>query len=437
LNSASDVWLAVLKILEEKLTPTAIATWFDDCRAIDLRDDLLVIGTSTDFKRNVISSRYSEIIKSALSELFSGECDLLVLSEGELDEYQSNMQPEGFNPFDSSQFTFDRFIVGSANRFAQAAAIAVANNPAKAYNPLFIYGDPGLGKTHLLYAIGHSLKANRPDFRIVYVKGDDFTNELIQAIQTNQNAAFREKYRSTDLLLVDDIQFIAGKEMTQEEFFHTFNTLYESGKQIVLTSDRHPEDMMRLDDRLKSRFEWGLTADIQPPDYETRVAIVKNKAEQLGLILPDRISQYIAENIRSNVRQIEGTVKKIAAYRDLLYNSEIDIELVEKITRDIIRGEREYTPELIISKTAACYGVSADDVKSSSRAKATTQARQVAMYLMRKFINMSLVEIGACFGNRDHATVIHAIKKIETLVSTSPEDADIIRDITTNITNKS
>jgi len=431
------VWLAVLKILEEKLTPTAIATWFDDCRAIDLRDDLLVIGTSTDFKRNVISSRYSEIIKSALSELFSGECDLLVLSEGELDEYQSNMQPEGFNPFDSSQFTFDRFIVGSANRFAQAAAIAVANNPAKAYNPLFIYGDPGLGKTHLLYAIGHSLKANRPDFRIVYVKGDDFTNELIQAIQTNQNAAFREKYRSTDLLLVDDIQFIAGKEMTQEEFFHTFNTLYESGKQIVLTSDRHPEDMMRLDDRLKSRFEWGLTADIQPPDYETRVAIVKNKAEQLGLILPDRISQYIAENIRSNVRQIEGTVKKIAAYRDLLYNSEIDIELVEKITRDIIRGEREYTPELIISKTAACYGVSADDVKSSSRAKATTQARQVAMYLMRKFINMSLVEIGACFGNRDHATVIHAIKKIETLVSTSPEDADIIRDITTNITNKS
>ncbi|NLV49205.1 MAG: chromosomal replication initiator protein DnaA [Clostridiales bacterium] len=437
MNSASDVWLAVLKILEEKLTPTAIATWFDDCRAIDLRDDLLVIGTSTDFKRNVISSRYSEIIKSALSELFSGECDLLVLSEGELDEYQSNMQPEGFNPFDSSQFTFDRFIVGSANRFAQAAAIAVANNPAKAYNPLFIYGDPGLGKTHLLYAIGHSLKANRPDFRIVYVKGDDFTNELIQAIQTNQNAAFREKYRSTDLLLVDDIQFIAGKEMTQEEFFHTFNTLYESGKQIVLTSDRHPEDMMRLDDRLKSRFEWGLTADIQPPDYETRVAIVKNKAEQLGLILPDRISQYIAENIRSNVRQIEGTVKKIAAYRDLLYNSEIDIELVEKITRDIIRGEREYTPELIISKTAACYGVSADDVKSSSRAKATTQARQVAMYLMRKFINMSLVEIGACFGNRDHATVIHAIKKIETLVSTSPEDADIIRDITTNITNKS
>lgn len=431
------MWLAVLKILEEKLTPTAIATWFDDCRAIDLRDDLLVIGTSTDFKRNVISSRYSEIIKSALSELFSGECDLLVLSEGELDEYQSNMQPEGFNPFDSSQFTFDRFIVGSANRFAQAAAIAVANNPAKAYNPLFIYGDPGLGKTHLLYAIGHSLKANRPDFRIVYVKGDDFTNELIQAIQTNQNAAFREKYRSTDLLLVDDIQFIAGKEMTQEEFFHTFNTLYESGKQIVLTSDRHPEDMMRLDDRLKSRFEWGLTADIQPPDYETRVAIVKNKAEQLGLILPDRISQYIAENIRSNVRQIEGTVKKIAAYRDLLYNSEIDIELVEKITRDIIRGEREYTPELIISKTAACYGVSADDVKSSSRAKATTQARQVAMYLMRKFINMSLVEIGACFGNRDHATVIHAIKKIETLVSTSPEDADIIRDITTNITNKS
>lgn len=437
MNSASDVWLAVLKILEEKLTPTAIATWFDDCRAIDLRDDLLVIGTSTDFKRNVISSRYSEIIKSALSELFSGECDLLVLSEGELDEYQSNMQPEGFNPFDSSQFTFDRFIVGSANRFAQAAAIAVANNPAKAYNPLFIYGDPGLGKTHLLYAIGHSLKANRPDFRIVYVKGDDFTNELIQAIQTNQNAAFREKYRSTDLLLVDDIQFIAGKEMTQEEFFHTFNTLYESGKQIVLTSDRHPEDMMRLDDRLKSRFEWGLTADIQPPDYETRVAIVKNKAEQLGLILPDRISQYIAENIRSNVRQIEGTVKKIAAYRDLLYNSEIDIELVEKITRDIIRGEREYTPELIISKTAACYGVSADDVKSSSRAKATTQARQVAMYLMRKFINMSLVEIGACFGNRDHATVIHAIKKIETLISTSPEDADIIRDITTNITNKS
>lgn len=437
MNSATDVWKGVIHILEKDLTSTAISTWFDDCQVVDLKDNILVLYTPTSFKRDVILSRYAERINTALFDIFSGNFDLVVLCENELDSYKSNDDNSSqINPMDGSQFTFERFIVGTSNRFAHAAAMAVAQNPATKYNPLFIYGHSGLGKTHLLYAIGHVIKNNHASFRIVYVKGDDFTNELISAIQTGKNIEFREKYRQADLLLVDDIQFIAGKVQTQEEFFHTFNTLYESGKQIVLTSDRPPMEMLRLEDRLKSRFEWGLLADIQPPDYETRVAIVKNKAQRMGIMLPDKISYYIAENITSNIRQIEGTVKKIMAYRDLLDNNEIDMELVERITKDIIRDEREYTPETIIEITAGYYSISVEDVLGKSRAKNTALARQISMFLMRKLTNMPLVEIGNHCGNKDHSTVLHAIKKIEALVTSSPEFADIIRDITSNITNK-
>lgn len=437
MNSATDVWKGVIHILEKDLTSTAINTWFDDCQVVDLKDNILVLYTPTSFKRDVILSRYAKKIKNALFDIFSGDFDLVVLCENELNSYKSNDEnsPQ-INPMDGSQFTFEQFVVGASNRFAHAAALAVAQNPSTKYNPLFIYGHSGLGKTHLLYAIGNVIKNNHASYRIVYVKGDDFTNELISAIQTGKNIEFREKYRQADLLLVDDIQFIAGKVQTQEEFFHTFNTLYESGKQIVLTSDRPPMEMLRLEDRLKSRFEWGLLADIQPPDYETRVAIVKNKAQSMGLVLPDKISHYIAENITANIRQIEGTVKKIMAYRDLLDNNEIDMELVERVTKDIIRDEREYTPETIIEITAGYYAISVEDVLGKSRAKNTALARQISMYLMRKLTSMSLVEIGANCGNKDHSTVIHAIKKIEGLASSSPEFADILRDITSNITNK-
>lgn len=437
MNSATDVWAGILHILEKDLTPTAIKTWFDNCQVVDIKDNVLVIYTPTGFRRDIIVSRYGDKIKAALFDIFSGEFDLIVLCENELEAYKNNNETvHQINPMDGSQFTFERFIVGASNRYAHAAAMAVAESPATSYNPLFIYGNSGLGKTHLLYAIGHAIKKTHPSYRIVYAKGDDFTNELISAIQTGKNIEFREKYRQADLLLMDDIQFIAGKVQTQEEFFHTFNTLFEAGRQIVLTSDRPPMEMLRLEDRLKSRFEGSLIADIQPPDFETRVAIVKNKAQRLGIILPDKISHYIAENITANIRQIEGTVKKIMAYRDLLDNSELDMELVERITKDIIRDEREFTPETILEKTATYYSITVDEITGKSRAKNIARARQVSMYLMRKLTSLPLADIGIHHGNKDHSTVMHAIRKIEDLTASSPELADIIRDISSNITNK-
>ena len=324
---------------------------------------------------------------------------------------------------------------GMCDKIAYAAAVAVSQNPATKYNPLFIYGDSGLGKTHLLYSIAHALRKSNPNYRIVYIKGDDFINELISAIQTGQNSEFRDKYRRADLLLVDDIQFIAGKTQTQEEFFHTFNALYESGKQIVLTSDRPPKDMLRLEDRLKSRFEAGLMVDVQPPDFETRVAIVKNKSLRLGIPIADDVCFYIAENIKANIRQIEGILKKIQAYIELEAESSISMELVERISKDVIRSEKSYAPEFIIEKIAAYYNLSVEDILGKGKTKNIANARQIAIYLMRKLTGLTLAEIGGAL-NRDHSTVLHSIRKIEDSIATDSELADTIRDITANITNK-
>lgn len=430
MNSASDVWSKILELLREDLTSTAINTWFEDCHAVDISDGCLVLCTPSDFKKNVITSRFTDIIKSALHELFSGDFELMVLSEKDLGTYE---KASAENNMESGLFTFERFVVGNSNKFAHAAAKAVAEKPAGAYNPLFIYGDSGLGKTHLLYAIGHVVKKNDPNARVVYIKGDDFTNELISAIQTGKNKEFREKYRMADLFLVDDIQFIAGRIQTQEEFFHTFNTLYESGRQIVLTSDRPPMEILRLEDRLKSRFEWGLLADIQPPDYETRVAIIKNKAQQLGLILQDDISNCIAERVTANVRQLEGVVNKLMAYSDLL-NDDIDMNRVKQII-DVIIKERGLlpTPEVIIEETAQYYRLTAADLRGQNRTRNTALARQISMYLIRKLLNLSLTDIGKEFEGRDHTTVLSSIKRIEKQMESSQEFADTIKDISANI----
>jgi chromosomal replication initiator protein len=312
--SNAYIWAKVVGLLEERLTSTLISTWLDDAELVDLTDTQLVLYSPSEYRKDIIERRLSRHICDTLKELFDRDVSLVVLGDDEMAEYRAKKEtsvPYLLNP----QFTFDNFVVGSSNRFAHAAALSVANNPAETYNPLFIYGPSGLGKTHLLYAIANELHRVHPDYNIVYIKGDQFTNELIAALQEGRNIEFRSKYRGADLFLVDDIQFIAGKDSTQEEFFHTFNNLYEGHKQIVLTADRPPNEMLRLEDRLKTRFEWGLIADIQPPDYETRMAIIKNKAMSLGLDLPDDVCDYIAENITTNVRQIEGTVKKILAYR--------------------------------------------------------------------------------------------------------------------------
>ncbi len=432
MNSATDVWNKVLSILGNELTSTAITTWFDDCRAVDIGGNRLVIHTPSAFKKDVIEGRFIGSVKNALKELFSGDFDVVVLGEGELDTFVRK-ESQGSDTFEE-EFTFERFVVGNSNKFAHAAATAVAEGQIKNFNPLFIYGDSGLGKTHLLYAIRHAVSKKHPEYNIVYVKGDDFTNELILALQVGKNVEFREKYRGADLFLMDDIQFIAGKIQTQEEFFHTFNTLYEANRQIVFTSDRPPNEMTRLEDRLKTRFESGLLADIQPPDYETRMAIIKNKAVQLGMCLPDDVSTYIAENMTSNVRQIEGAVKKVMAYRDLM-NDSITVSSVSKAIKDMLKEKTEYIPtsDLIIDETAKFFSLTSDDLRGQRRTRNTAQARQISMYLVRRMTNLSLKDIGALYEGRDHTTVLSSIRRIEDNMKSSTTFSQTIKDITANI----
>ncbi|MEA4955668.1 MAG: chromosomal replication initiator protein DnaA [Pseudoflavonifractor sp.] len=432
MNSAAEIWTRVLKLMEGDLTATTLSTWFDDAEALSLDEDSFVLYTPSNFKRDIIVSRYRSAIQKALRELFSADFDVKVLGEGEkesLDKPKDNVFLPG-----TEEYTFDKFVVGSSNKFAYAAARSVADEPAKSYNPLFIYGESGLGKTHLLYAIAHSIHEKYPDYRIVYIKGDSFTNELIAAIREGRNQEFREKFRAADIFLMDDVQFIAGRESTQEEMFHTFNTLYEAGRQIVFTADRPPKEMLRLDDRLKTRFEWGLPVDVQPPDYETRVAIIKNKAIRRGMNLPDPVLRYIADNITANVRQIEGTVNKILAFQELM-GEQVDVDTVTRAVRDMFKDKTEFLPsaDVIIEEVGKFYNIEAQDIQGQARNKDTVLARQIAMYEIRRMTNLSLKEIGKEFDGRDHTTVMHSIERIERLTKQSPEMAEVIKDINTNI----
>ena len=435
MNSAADIWSRVLALMEADMTATTIHTWFDDTVAVSMEGDTFILHTPSDFKRDIIVSRYLPPIQKALHELFSADFQVEVLGDGDLERRQRapSARDESFLP-GTEEYTFERFVVGSSNKFAHAAALSVAENPGKSYNPLFIYGESGLGKTHLLYAIAHTIHKNHPEYKVVYIKGDTFTNELIQAIREGRNAEFREKYRGADVFLMDDVQFIAGRESTQEEMFHTFNTLYELKKQIVFTSDRPPKEMLRLEDRLKTRFEWGLLADIQPPDYETRMAIIKNKAIRMGVELPEAVLQYVAENITANVRQIEGTVNKIMAYQQLMGDS-VDKDTVIRAVKDMFKEKSDIVPtaDVIIDEVCKFYNIEPATLRGQGRAKDISLARQIAMYQIRRMTNLSLKEIGKEFDNRDHTTVLHSIERIEDLVKTDPEKAEIIKDITANI----
>ena len=437
MDSLEEIWGQILKIIAKDITPTAYNTWFVDCTAVDLADRRLVLHTSSEFKRSIIINRFGDTIRAALYDLFSCDFELEVLAGDELLEYEK-VEKTNRSPYpEMDGYTFDRFIVGPSNKFAHEAAIAVANNPGKIYNPLFIYGNSGLGKTHLLLAIGERILHNHPEFRIAYLKGDDFTNELIHAIQTGTGEEFRLKYRNMDLLLMDDIQFIAGKVSTQEEFFHTFNSIYEAGHQIVMTADRPPMDMAQLDDRLRTRIEGGLMADVQPPDIETRTAIILNKSAALGLSLPTEVVEYIAENITSNVRQIEGVVKRLTAYKEIM-NDSINISSVKRAIKDVIRvGSYIPTPEVIIEETARYYSLQPQDLKGQRRSKNTAMARQVSMYLMRNLTNLSLVDIGGQYEGRNHSTVLSSIRKIEDMIKTDPEVSATVRDISANINSRS
>ncbi len=436
MDSVAEVWKSILEIIARDITPTAYNTWFADCEPVELEDCKLVLHTVTDFKRNIIQSRFGSTICAALYDLFSCDFELQVLAGDELEEYLSRKKGPDHLP-EMDGYTFDRFVVGPSNKFAHAAAVAVAENPGKAYNPLFIYGNSGLGKTHLLLAIGEEIHARHPEKKIAYVKGDDFTNQMIQSVQSGTAEEFRQKYRNVDLFLVDDVQFIAGKQATQEEFFHTFNNIYEAGHQIVITSDRPPLEMSLLDDRLRTRFEGGLMADVQPPDIETRMAIIRNKAAQLGMILPDDVVEYIGENITANIRQIEGVVKRLTAYKEIL-NDTITINSVKRAIKDVIRvGEYIPTPDVIIEETARYYSLSPDDLRGQRRSKNIAMARQISMYLMRSLTNLSLLDIGEQYEGRNHSTVLSSVRKVEDLIKKDPEVASTVRDISSNINSRS
>ena len=430
------MWDNVLAQLKGELSETTINTWFDELEAVDIQGNTFILHCTNDFKKRYIETLFLKSIKAALKDIFSVEFEVRIWDDAEFAERSGAAPKKQNDRFTSDEFTFETFVVGPSNKLAYAASVAVAEHPAQNYNPLLIYGDSGLGKTHLIYAIANVIKRNDRSAKIAYVKGDDLTNELVAAIQAgpNKTAEMREKYRQADLLLVDDVQFIAGKKQTQEEFFHTFNNLYESGRQIVLTSDRPPSEMTQLEDRLRTRFEWGLLVDVAPPDFETRLAIVKTKAAMLGLDLPDKVSVYIAENVTANVRQLEGTINKIMAFKDLLGN-DTDEETVTRAIQDMLKRSNEYipSPEAILEYISKYYNLEESVIRGQQRVRDAVAARQIAMYLIRSMTNLSLDDIGKQFDNRDHSTVLYSIKQVEKQMKKDAAFAETVKAIKTNI----
>ena len=452
IEKIKEKWDEILLHIKEEheLTDVSFKTWLLPTQPYSMKDGTLQILVPDVQFLGYIKKKYGLLIQITIEELTGIECEVDFVTIEQVDEPQKEtdkshlinrpsevsrqlIQDANLNP----RYTFDTFVVGANNNLAHAASLAVAESPGEIYNPLFIYGGVGLGKTHLMHSIGHFILKNNPKAKVLYVTSEKFTNELIDAIRNKNNIStteFREKYRNNDVLLIDDIQFIIGKESTQEEFFHTFNALYEAKKQIIISSDKPPKEIETLEERLRSRFEWGLTVDIQSPDYETRMAILKNKAISLGLDLGDDVCNYIANNITNNVRQIEGTVKKILAYRDL-NDMPLDLPNVSRAINDMfkVEGNAVPTPALIISQVSRFYSIDESILRGTLKNKGTAEARQVAMYLIRQLTNLSLPEIGREFG-RDHSTVIHSIRKVEmSLKDPSSPLQSAVRDITSNI----
>lgn len=435
MESFDEAWELICDYCKTRITDVAYKTWISRIRPIKLDFDrgIAELMVPNEFHRQTLNRCYTSLLSNAFDEIFGSGIDICLKTPEESDT--ANHQSEQNLAIDSEyEFTFDTYIVGSSNKFAHAAALAVAANPAGAYNPLFIYGNSGLGKTHLLYAICNDIKKNRPQMTTLYIKGDDFTNELIDSIRKNSTIEFHQKYRKADILLVDDIQFIAGKDSTQEEFFHTFNSLYEAKKQIVLTSDRPPKEIQTLEDRLRTRFEWGLIADIQPPDFETRIAIVKRKAELLDVKIPSDVCEYLAKHLKTNIRQLEGAVKKMKAHH-LLGGEPMDIRTAQSAISDILNNDQPtpVTVEKIIDEVARTFGVTAQDIRSSKRASAVSNARQISMYVVREITQLSLASIGEEFGGRDHSTIVYALQQVEKNMAKNPQAKAMVEDIIKNI----
>jgi chromosomal replication initiator protein len=449
-RQVSDLWQKTLALIEEQLSRPSFETWLKSTKPLAFYNNTIVVGVSNDFAKDWLESRYLPLIKETINGVAGEELNVKFIvpqtddssaNNGE-EKITQNIQilpgNEEITPFRplnlNPKYVFDTFVVGNSNRFAHAACLAVAEAPAKAYNPLFIYGGVGLGKTHLMHAIGHySLEQNR-NTKVVYVSSETFTNELINSIRDDRTLQFRNKYRSVDVLLVDDIQFLAGKERTQEEFFHTFNTLHEANKQIVISSDRPPKEIPTLEDRLRSRFEWGLLTDIQPPDLETRIAILRKKAKQENLQVPNEVIVYIATKIDTNIRELEGALIRVVAYSSLI-NDEITMELANEALKDILPPVREKIISILhIQKIVADYfNLKPEDFKAKKRTRSIAFPRQIAMYLSRELTDASLPKIGEDFGGRDHTTVIHACTKITREMNEDSSLSSTIKDIISRI----
>ena len=450
----SKLWDETLSHLELNLSPQHFSTWIKPLKLVKIEQDMVYLEVSNRFVLDWVKDNYSQLIQKILSEI-SAVTYRIQFSVS--DQVQNNLPKRNTdleaNPLPvvkkpkiiannnsadinlNRKYTFDEFVAGSSNQFAYAAAMAVANNPATTYNPLFIYGGVGLGKTHLVNAIGNAILKKSPQMRICYYTSEKFMNELINSLRYNRMDEFRNKFRSMDVILIDDIQFIAGKERTQEEFFHTFNALYDSHKQIIVTSDKFPKDIPGLEERLRSRFEWGLIADIQPPDIETKLAILKMKAEQNSIKLPEDVALFLANSICNNVRELEGYLIRIGAYASLTAIP-ISLEMAKDVLKDIlIERNRELSVEEILKRVSIHFNMKISDMKSSKRLKAVVLPRQIAMYLSRQLTSSSYPDIGERFGGKDHSTIIHAIRKIERLMEEDFQLRSTIENLKKEMTN--
>lgn len=444
LLQANEIWEEALKIIEKEITPLSFNTWIKPLKPISAHNNCFTLETDDIFFKDLINDRYLNLIENVIKQITNTpySVKITIPNENFNKSPLNNATDDSIDPLDiesniNSKYTFETFVVGKSNNFAHAAALAVAEAPGSAYNPLFLYGGVGLGKTHLMHSIAHYILSQKPFAKIVYVSAEKFVNELVNSIRNEKNIEFRNKYRNIDVLLIDDIQFIAEKVGTQEEFFHTFNTLHESGKQIIISSDRPPKEIKPLEDRLRSRFEWGLIADIQPPDYETRLAILWKKAETENMDVPDDVMEFIAKSIDSNIRELEGALTRVSAYAKLT-NQKVSLEFATNTLKDFLSkdGKKVINVELIQQIVASYYNIKTEEIKSKKRTQEITYPRQVAMYLCRNLTDLSLPKIGEAFGGRDHTTILHGYEKIAKDLKKDDTLNKTIHDLESRITGK-
>ncbi|MBM7557763.1 chromosomal replication initiator protein DnaA [Halanaerobacter jeridensis] len=451
-ENAEEIWEKTLEEIESQLSTPSFETWFQPTEILGIQKNTALIEVPNEFAKDWLETRYSKLIKESLLEVTDNSYEIKFIIPEMEDEInlEEEAPPEEITEEEettvnevqadlNSEYTFDTFVIGSSNQFAHAASLAVAEAPAKAYNPLFIYGDVGLGKTHLMHAIGNYVLNHKSDLQIMYLTSEKFTNSLINAIKDDRTMEFRNEYRNIDILLIDDIQFLAGKERTQEEFFHTFNALHEANKQIIISSDRPPKEIPTLEERLRSRFEWGLITDIQKPDLETRIAILKKKATLEDIKLPNDVIVYIANQFKTNIRELEGALIRVVAYSSLS-NEKITVDLAKKALQNMInesegKTTREITVSLIQQIVADYYEITIDKMKSKKRTRAIAFPRQIAMYLSRELTDLSLPQIGKRFGGRDHSTVIHAYDKIKNKINDEEKFKETIETLTNKVNN--